>query len=157
MPKFKLPEWANNKWLRRLWQLVKYLMSAGAGTVLDYAVFFTLHTAFDLPRTPVYIGARLSGAVINFLLNRFMVFKKRDHSVKSFLWDAVQYALLSVVMAWGALHVLNYLADHAGLNLLLAKPAADTCMFALGYVVQRYVIFRRKKPVQTNADGKQNQ
>ncbi|MDD3243993.1 MAG: GtrA family protein [Eubacteriales bacterium] len=141
----KKERFSGAQWKKRLWTPLKYIVSSLTGTALDYSLFYSLYTLAALPRTPVFVGARLCGAVVNFLLNRFVVFKKKDRLWKSLLWDATQYALLSLCTAGGALLILNALADRMGVPTMLAKVMADMTMFALGYVVQRFVIFRKKK------------
>jgi putative flippase GtrA len=112
-----------------------------AQLVVDTALYIGL-TATGLPVTPANIAGRIGGVSLGFALNARYTFAVDGQSRlgrKSFLRFLVMWlaltALSTLILAW--------VAGSAGLHgSWLAKPAVEALMAALGFVVQRYWVFR---------------
>ncbi|MDD4797397.1 MAG: GtrA family protein [Eubacteriales bacterium] len=131
--------------LQRAWVPLKYIISSLTGSGVDYALFYLFFFVLSFRRTPVFIASRFIGAAVNFSLNKFVVFRKKDTTPQSVLWDALQYALLWCAMAGGAVVLMHIYADKLGIMEMLAKLMSDVTMFFFGYVVQRHLIFGKRR------------
>lgn len=129
--------------LQRFGLPLKYMISSLTGSGLDYLLFYLSRYVMGWPLTPCFIASRFVGATVNFSLNKFVVFRQNNVTLKSLLWDALKYAILWCVMATGATALMNLFSVTWGIMEMVAKILADTAMFLFGYVMQRYVIFRQ--------------
>lgn len=124
--------------LRILREILRFSAASLAGFAVDYALYSLL-----LPITGslalANVGARCVSATVNYNLNRIFVFRSGSHSLKS----AVSYCLLAAGILAGNTGVLAFLVKVAGVNALAAKLVTEMGFFAVSYLVQKLVIFRR--------------
>lgn len=125
--------------LRVLREILKFSASSIVGFVTDY-VLYTLLLLWSESLTFSNVAARVISASVNFTLNRKLVFK----SEKSLLRSAAEYALLASLILAGNTVVLHLLVDQVGMNRWLAKLITEILFFLCSWLVQRYVIFRKK-------------
>lgn len=90
------------------------------------------------------VGARLVSATVNFLVNRSLVFHATRGSWRRQLASYAGLAVLLLLASYGALDLLTEL----GVPLLVAKPVADTVLFAVSWLVQQRQVFAppRRRP-----------
>lgn len=129
-------------------EILKYSASSFICFLLDYALYslliFLTGGLGGVSLTVSNVTARIISASANFTINRKLVFK----SEKSIGKSAIQYfALASAVLA-GNTFVLSFLALRAGMNQFTAKLFTETLFFVLSWLVQRFIIFRRKEATQ---------
>ena len=110
------------------------LLSAG----VDYVLFLLLRWLVPSIMMVAVIGARAVSSLVNYFVNREVVFKARgDHG--SFL----RYYLLVAVIA-----LLNYLGilglTGVGVPDLIAKILMDIVLFVVSYRVQNKLVFKKK-------------
>lgn len=119
----------------------KYLFSSLASFVVDviaYALLIHLLTKINLSSIMMAsIGARLISAIVNYYINRELVFQQRTkHSMILYFILVIFQIILSSLLVY-----LIYLIVPLGDSVLL-KIAVDCVLFFLSYHVQKNVIFK---------------
>ncbi len=94
------------------------------------------------------IGARFISATLNFTLNRKYIFKSEGRLLQS----AFQYFLLASFILLSNTLVLNLLVYRLGINEYLAKLLTEIMFFTLSWLGQRFVIFRKRRPIGYKMD-----
>ncbi len=118
-------------------RVLKYLLSSIVSTAADY-ILYCLFNLFLHPAWS-YAAARVLSGVLNYELNRRVVFKTRGGAGR-----AMGYTLLSLFsMGVGSLAVTHF--TRIGLHEITAKLIIDAAMFFVNYFIQKYVIFRPRK------------
>jgi len=128
--------------LRILWQMISFILSAGASTIVDYALFSLLLYGLKQPMWLSYALARACSAVLNFYLNRKVVFKssRKDGAAVEF----IKYALLAAAVLVVGNVATNLLS--AFIPPIISKVIADVSLFVVNYFVQRDLIFKTGSP-----------
>ncbi|SMC34182.1 Putative flippase GtrA (transmembrane translocase of bactoprenol-linked glucose) [Papillibacter cinnamivorans DSM 12816] len=131
-------------------EIFKFAASSFIGFITDYGVYSLLAyltTGLGAPGIPISnISARAVSAAVNFTINRKLVFKSEVSPVKA----AAQYFTLAACILAGNTLLLSYLVNDLGANRYLAKLLTEVTFFSVSWIVQKFVIFRKKRP----ADGK---
>lgn len=141
--------------LRVVGSLIRFMGSSLSSYLVEYTCFCLLSFLFG-KQFPMIgdlfanICARIIGGTVNYLINCFIVFRRRPS------WQsASQFALLNVVtlsLNSGAL----YLWKLTPFPVQICKLLADTSMFIVNYLIQRKFIFRKKKKTNTDITGFEN-
>lgn len=120
----------------RIWApLVKFGLSSGVTTMIDYVIALVLHALMGTVLLPVII-ARLVSATVNYSLNR-RLFRAQNSSV---VVTAAKYAALALVVVAGSYGGISLLMA-AGAPMWLAKLVADSAMYLVSFTAQRHVVF----------------
>ena len=126
--------------------LLGYAAASLASAVVDWAGVLTL-VALTGNMLFAVVAARVASAIVNFRLNREVVFRDvGDHRAA-----LGRYALLAVgvlALNYAGLHLL---VDAAGFPLVPAKLLVETLLFGGAFAVQRRHVFRRPSSVVTRA------
>lgn len=126
--------------------LLKYIGSSLAAFAADIVFFSLFNHLFALGILVSTVLARVISSLINFALNRSMVFKSHASLWKSAL---KYYALAVPVMLVSAFGVKGICAlfqlDPASFAVTLIKILVDTVLFLINFRLQKYWIFREKK------------
>lgn len=123
-------------------QLVLYGIVGGAQLLLDYLVFVGL-TAAGIGIVPSNLIARVTGAILGYLLNRRITFARgvpggRRESAMM-LRFVVVWSLLTLLGTLG----LGWLGSMASLQWVwVAKPVTDAFLAVLGFLMSRYWIYK---------------
>ena len=113
---------------------LRYLASSLSSTGLDYALLFFLNATIGDLFLPVAI-ARFASCTMNFLLNR-KVFAAEGGMART----AIRYATLAtIVMTMSYLSIQALVA--AGLSLAVASVTANTALFVVNYLGQKFFVF----------------
>lgn len=129
-------------------EILKYSASSCISFLLDYAIYSLLTVStgqlgsISLPFSN--IAARIISATVNFMINRKLVFKSKESVWKS----AVQYFTLAAVILAGNTFMLSVLAEQLKMNQFTAKLLTEMLFFVFSWLVQRFVIFRRRETAQ---------
>ncbi len=127
-------------------EILKFSASSFVGFCVDYALYCLL-LGLTGHITVSNVAARVVSASVNYTINRKMVFKSKNSVVKS----ALQYAALAAgILACNTLILKGLTA--LGMNGYLAKILVETVMFAVSWLVQRKVIFKK-----TGGKGEKNE
>lgn len=130
--------------LRIMSLMLKYIASSVIAFAVDMLLFTLLHSTFHFGITLSTALARVCSSVVNFTINKKVVFKSSTSLAKC----AVKYALVVVVVmllsAGGTflLSTLMRLPDNSYL-VTLVKAIVDTVLFVVNFYVQKYWIFKK--------------
>ncbi len=126
-------------------QIIKYSASSFVSFMLDYALYSLLAVMTaglgSISLTVSNVVARLVSAGVNFIINRKLVFKSEQSVWKS----SLQYFSLAVVILAGNTLVLNRLVGNLSMNRFAAKMITEVFFFALSWMIQRFLIFRKRE------------
>lgn len=118
-------------------QVGAFMGSSILAAGVDYALFLLLRRLLPSVMLVAVIGARAVSSLVNYFVNREVVFKARDNH-GSFL----RYYLLVAAVA-----LANYLGilvlTRIGLPDLLSKILMDAALFILSYRVQNRLVFKK--------------
>lgn len=93
------------------------------------------------------VGARIISSVFNYTLNRKYVFRSSEPASRT----APRYFLLAAGILAGNTCLLSFLAGVLGMNSLAAKIVTEICFFFLSYLIQKRVIFHRRRELTHDA------
>lgn len=127
-------------------EFLKFSASAIICFLVDFLLFQLFFFLLDSKLGLTYADtlstymARAISAPLNFCLNRKVVFQSDVPLLKSIL----QYVLLAVFIV-----VINSFLAHLfitilGVNSWLAKALVESILFVLNYLIQHFIIFRKK-------------
>ena len=120
-----------------------FMLSSFASFIVDFSLFSAFTFLFKGEQN-VWICnvlARVISATVNYLLNKFIVFKKKGKTAQTFL----AYCMLAIGILAGNTLLLHVLVSFAHLNTYVAKVIVEAIMFVVSWIVQRFVIFKHKK------------
>lgn len=121
-------------------EILKFSASSLVGFLTDYAAYSLLLLLTGNLRLSNII-ARVISASVNFTLNRKFVFGSKENVLKA----AVKYFLLAAAILFGNTLVLEFLVNTCGVHQILAKIVTEVLFFTLSWLVQRLVIFKKRK------------
>ena len=124
---------------------VRYLISSGVAFVADYLLLLFLDS---LLTGSTFLSMELAAVIsfaassqINFWINRRWVFKSKKSPLPEL---GGYYSLALVSFSIKTFVLLELAVRFFRLPLFLAKPICEALMFAVNYVVQKKLIFRKK-------------
>lgn len=129
----------------RLYQhLLRFTASSLFSFLLEYGLFCLLHYLLrdglpligDLIAT---VAARVFGNGVNYIINCFFVFRRKPDRN-----NILQFAGLTG-LSIGLSSLALYLWKLTRLPVPVCKILADLCVFVVNYIVQKKLIFRKKK------------
>ena len=135
---------------RKIGSFLKFSASSGICFLLDYGVFTLLNTvllaglADGVRELAATYGARIVSAVVNFLLNRNIVFQDSSSPGRA----AVRYTALAVVQAAASaalVYLVRRLTGSTRLMETAIKVPVDIALFLLSYQIQKKWVFAGKK------------
>lgn len=124
-------------------EIFKFSCSSFISFIIDYVLYCTFLFILGTIGVPEHIifaniAARIISSIINFTINRKVVFKSKAPLFKS----AVKYFLLAVfILAMNTLILKGF--SLIGLNEYIAKIITEVILFIVSYLVQHFVIFKR--------------
>ena len=135
----------NKKWIKKILTPLKFAASSLISFGIDYGLYALL-LAFifvDVQQAAwAYLIARLLSSIVNFCLNKFLVFQSAEKKNK-LVSELVKYYALVVVIALLGSWLTDIAVTVWGLNRYIIKPFIDVVLFLLSYTVQRFLIFRK--------------
>lgn len=127
--------------LRVFGQILRFAASSLVCFLIDYTFYFLLGSIWMLPIPVAYVSARAVSSVVNFMLNRNIVF--RQSGQKGMFCSTLKYfALVVVIAALGSLG--TWLITVWGVPRMLSKILIDIVLFFFSYSVQREFVFKKK-------------
>lgn len=124
--------------IKKVWEFVRFSLSSLASFVVDYALANALFYWISLPSAVSIVIARVLSSLLNYNLNKRLVFrcgKSRGQLLK-------YYALVVAVLLLntGFVELLRFL----GLSFALAKIIADSILFVCSYLAQHLWVYPQK-------------
>lgn len=120
-------------------EILRFSASSLLGFLTDYAEFSLLLLATGSLLLS-NVAARIVSASVNFTVNRRFVFKNKGSVAKA----AAEYFLLAVFILLGNTVVLELLVNVCGVHQMLAKILTELLFFLFSWLVQRFVVFRKR-------------
>jgi glycosyltransferase involved in cell wall biosynthesis len=133
-------------------EIIRFTASSFSCFLLDYGLYsllalLTAGMAASVSVPLSNITARVVSSIVNYSLNKTFVFRHKGGAVKS----AAQYFTLVVVILAANTVLLSFLTDSAGINKFAAKLITELVFFTLSWIVQRFLIFRKRSPGKEKA------
>lgn len=123
---------------------LRYIASSGVAFIIDYALLLVLEHLMSGLSVSMEIAAVIAWLVssqTNFWINRLWVFKS-DKKILPELGG--YYALAGTSFCVKTFVLLELFCRVLNIPLPIAKPLAEAVMFAVNYVVQKLLIFKRR-------------
>ena len=139
--------------------LLLFILISGVSWLIDAGLYHLLLALFGnakeaqgslfqvLDLTQCHIVARLVSAPINYLLNKFIVFRSKGKTAQNFL----EYCLLAAGILVGSSLIISVIENTVPQDTFFTpyvqytKHIVDGAMFMVSWFVQRFFIFKRKK------------
>jgi putative flippase GtrA len=119
-----------------------FALSSFLSWAFDYTFYLALSLTVGLQSTLSYFIARFFSSILNFLLNRQIVFKQKG-GPSSFWQSLIQYfALAGFILLLGS-SIMTVYTEIFAVPGWIAKPVIDLSLFGVSFFVQRELIFRR--------------
>lgn len=118
--------------------IFKFVSSSLISAGIDYILFIILYPLIGI--VTANIGARIISAIVNYTINKRIVFKTKDNPLKSLLMYFL-LALFIIVLNSATLYLFTSIIT---IKPALAKVIVEGLMFIVSYTVQKKVIFRGK-------------
>lgn len=121
------------------------MMSSCAALAVDYTILLILESVLsDRMTLAMEISAVIAFAAssqVNFWINRVWVFRSEKPPLPE-LWG--YYSLVLVSFSFKTFILLELLVRVLSMPLMFAKPIVEVSMFAVNFMIQRAVIFKKK-------------
>ncbi len=130
-------------------QLLSFAASSLTGFAIDIAALAVLMSVTG-HLTAAVVGARLLSASVNFALNRWWVFGRRDRI--GLARSLRRYALLAGAVLLTNVALMHLLLPLTG-SLVVAKVVTEVALFVASFGVQRGLVFARPARVQEDTDA----
>ena len=139
--------------LKVMYVLLRQVIGFGASSLVGGCVDFGLawilldffrerlaHNHFLRISLAIFI-ARICSLTINYLLNRFLIFKKQRETENSFK----KYISLAIVLLGLSIGSVYIGSTYLGIDEKMMKLLADLCLFGLSYTMQKHWVFGSKE------------
>ena len=121
--------------------IFSYLISSIFSVLIDFCIFsLCIHSGINLWVSTVW--GRLSATVMNFKINRNIVFKCEGdlvHQLLKYIALVIISGTISAVSVFTLLHIWPR-------KIILLKTIVEGCLFFMNYYVQQTFVFSKKKP-----------
>ena len=123
---------------------IKYFISAGLSFAIDLLFFTIFEIFFKNIKYHIYIStalARIISSFFNYLLNRNIVFDKKDGNIDK--KSLTGYYLLVVIQLFVSATLVSVLCSIITINSTLVKIPVDVAIFIVNYFIQKKIIFKK--------------
>ena len=121
-------------------RIIKFSCASLISFILDY-LLYTVFTLLLGNITLANIIARIISGIINYILNKKIVFNSKANVYKS----AIQYIVLATCILILNTTILNGFVYLIGLNKLIAKIIVEIALFIFSWIIQKRIIFKGEK------------
>ena len=125
--------------------LFKFIASSLIATAVDYLLFLLMNLTVADQLIYSVVVARSVSSLINYSINRNVVFKRR-HAVKGSIF---RYYTLVVFIMLASYGLIKFFTLVLGLNVYVAKLIGDTLLYLVSFYGQREFVYRRR-PVKAS-------
>lgn len=123
---------------------LKYIISSVVAFVIDYALLLILEASFSRLLLSMELAQAIAWIVssqTNFWINRCWVFKSAKRVTPELL---SYYGLAGFSFVVKTFVLLEIMCRLLNIPLWIAKPIAEAVMFAINYIIQKKLIFKKK-------------
>jgi putative flippase GtrA len=122
------------------------LQVGALATAIDVCVLLTCVRILKLPNPAGAAAGVAVGSTVTFFLNRVFAFRDRHSPMGP---QALRFALSTLVAMVIHAGLVYLLANRVGIDVVLAKLAADVMVFSVGQLlVLRFLVFHRSPAVR---------
>jgi putative flippase GtrA len=131
-------------------QLVRFLLSAGMGFLVDISIFYLLYHNLLTQKRYHILNADVKnstlslaisyclGVVVNFLITKYLVFSESTSSSgKQF----IRFASVAIIGFFANLAMIDILIHYFNMYPPLARPAAMLSLFFASYFIHKFFSF----------------
>ena len=134
-----------NKKTRLIYEILKFGITGGLGTITNLLIFFLLVDLGKLPEIPISIGCFIIAGTQNYFLNHLWSFKEYTVNTRVSLYKWAMFLFGSLVGLGVNILVMKLII----INFTLPwKFIAQACGIAAGmvinFIISKFVIFRKK-------------
>jgi glycosyltransferase involved in cell wall biosynthesis len=114
----------------------RFIFSSLSAALIDFLVFMGI---FSLTKNILVslIGSRIVSSLINFFVNRKLVF----HRQQGFTFSLIKYYILLCFMTGLSYLLISLLHTKIGISIPLSKIIAETALFLISFSLQRNFVF----------------
>lgn len=124
----------------RIYRLMfKFIFSSLFAFLLDFLIFFLMSELAPSQLLLSVITARVGSSSVNFLINRYLVFKHKGSGHRSL----VRYYSLAVGIMLASYGLIKLLHEGLGMNRYAAKILADGLLYIISFFFQREFVYRK--------------
>ena len=122
-------------------EILKFSASSIISFIVDYVLCMIMMIVTNGNVFLSNIPARIVSSIINFIINKRFVFKKKGNLLRS----AISYFILVAVILVGNTFLLQFLTYTLHIDAWCSKLITEVVFFTLSWAIQKFVIFRNKK------------
>lgn len=127
-------------------EIFKFCAASIICFLVDYALYciglvFTVSLGKGLSTVVSNVFARIVSSVINFTLNKKVVFKRKGNTLKL----AISYFMLALCILAGNTIVLKMFVEVFNIDTKIAKLITELIFFIISWFIQKFLIFKKKE------------
>ncbi len=117
--------------------ILLYIMSAIISTAVDFGIFAIMVFSFPNLLMLDVLTARLTSSVLNFFINKKIVFKQQGTVAHA----AMRYYILVAVISLTSFGLIKLLTSQLGFNVFIAKLVTDISLGLVSFFAQREFVY----------------
>jgi len=118
-------------------QLLRFAFSSMLASGCDFIVFSIAYSLTGNILVSLLIGRFLIGSLLNYIINRRLVF----HSKTKVLSSLLKYYLALIIMSVLSYLLITLALDYLGFKVMIAKIVVETFLFVFSFLIQREFVF----------------
>ena len=127
-------------------EIFKFCAASIICFLVDYALYciglvFTVSLGKGLSTVVSNVFARILSSVLNFTLNKKVVFKRKGNTLKL----AISYFMLALCILVGNTIVLKMFVEVFNIDTKIAKLITELIFFIISWFIQKFLIFKKKE------------
>lgn len=127
-------------------EIFKFCAASIVCFLVDYALYciglvFTVSLGKGLSTVVSNVFARIVSSVLNFTLNKKVVFKRKGNTLKL----AISYFMLALCILAGNTIVLKMFVEVFNIDTKIAKLITELIFFIISWFIQKFLIFKKKE------------
>lgn len=126
----------------------RFIFSSLTAAFIDFFVFILIYSATKNILSSL-IGSRIVSSLVNFFINRKLVF----HRKQGFTFSLIRYYIILCLITGLSFLFISLLHSKLGINVALSKIIAETTLFIVSFSLQRNYVFRN---AQTDVVNEEN-
>ena len=127
-------------------EIFKFCAASIICFLVDYALYciglvFTVSLGKGLSTVVSNVFARIVSSVLNFTLNKKVVFKRKGNILRL----AISYFMLALCILAGNTIVLKMFVEVFNIDTKIAKLITELIFFIISWFIQKFLIFKKKE------------
>jgi putative flippase GtrA len=122
-------------------QLLRFAFSSLLASFCDFIVFTTAFKLTSNIILSLLIGRFIVGSMLNYVINRRLVF----HSKAGVFSSLLKYYLALAVMSFVSYVLIKVAVAQWGFKIIIAKIVVETLLFVFSFLIQREFVFTAKR------------